>query len=1045
MSLETGQDVQLGEFGGTLTEIAPSNMPAGGSPRNLNVEFFPGMVRTRGGLQPQQGYGNPSIYADISGGPWQVRWVDDYATAPEDPSQMVLLVNPTLSAQGIIAIGGQVIGSVYGYGAQQAWSPFSNNPGFAGPAAKGVTQFGRKYLAISDGRYGYDVPRQWDGANYDRVSQCGPGQAPTVTDGSYPAGIPFGSPGINPLGNAISGISESGGICTATCAGLPYVQVGGINYTPLQPGDYGKIVGTSQPAYNTVVQILSVDYETFQVTFQGASGSSSGGTFHFNLAFVFNLGPLTLEQQGRMGVGAVVQVAGTSVGAYNTTMTVRIAPAPIANTMNPYPQIETMVLVLPTGALDLGNATSGTIAPPSHITQGLRQCSVAFITRQGYITRPAPPFSWNTAGNLLANISNIPTGPSNVVARLLIFTPYLTPPAATGTFYSIRKATLSSGLMQINDNTTTTLTGLDFSDSDLIAGFNAQYLYGLHELGCCAGCFAYASRMFWWGELNMMQDFLNMEFNGGWQIHGGTGGGDLPLGWTSDLTYGASGQRLGLGGVWQDAYRITGSGAGGPQGMITQPAAENWLGNTLLEPTTDYSIRVTARAANPADQLMVDFYIPGEGEFGATAFLNWGDQYSTQIAVMGRTPTAGISNVLLRLYAQSLAAGHTIDVDRIEICPTKQPVNYTVLWASYPSDPESFDGVTGLVQPIYTNGQAIRTIYGQRDSMYIVCGDKGSTFVTKDTGGEPATWTVDPVSGSVGCCGVNAAAAGEDWEVKVNRYGLYLYLGKEPAKISQEIQTLWNREGVANIINWQYGYKVWTAVDLLNKRIYVGAPVGAATEVNTIFVMDYNAIDTSEEIVQYATLRMSVYSGRRIILEQGRKWTVWSFATETGDAMTIPYGGFVEQPGSVARFLLAGAADNNVYVIDPANRGNDNGVGCTSSYAAGFFPAEEQEQMLQLRAHMHGFSFARMYVQGSGKMQLAAYHNSLGDPNPTMASVDLSNPALKDAEEPFNDFTAERYALEWTTKDLGSWFQMERLICVVEPDPNGLARGSNLQ
>ena len=329
--------------------------------------------------------------------------------------------------------------------------------------------------------------------------------------------------------------------------------------------------------------------------------------------------------------------------------------------------------------------------------------------------------------------------------------------------------------------------------------------------------------------------------------------------------------------------------------------------------------------------------------------------------------------------------------------------------ASYASDPESFDGVTGLLQPIYSNGQAMRAMYTLRDSLYLVT-DRG-TFVTKDTGGEPATWTLDPVSAAVGCVGPNAAAAGEDWEVKVNRYGLYIYIGREPEKISQEIQSLWNKEGVATAINWAAGYKIWTTVDLLNKRAYVGAPTNGAVECNTLFVLDYNFLDTSDAIAELPTLRFSAYTGRPLVLPQGRKWTTWTFANPAGGLLPVPCGAFVEQPGGVAQFLLGGAADNNVYFIDPTNRGNDNGQACTSSYATHFFPTSDEEQQLQLRSHMHGFSLGRFYVQGAGVMGIAAYRNTLSDANPKRASVNLRDPAPIDKEKTFDDFVAERYAL----------------------------------
>ena len=602
--------------------------------------------------------------------------------------------------------------------------------------------------------------------------------------------------------------------------------------------------------------------------------------------------------------------------------------------------------------------------------------------------------------------------------------------------------------MQINDNTTTSLSNVDFSDSDLTTGFSANYLFNLIELGCCAGSFPYAGRMFWWGELNMMQDFLNLEFNGGWNLGGATGGGDLPLGWTSDPTQGAGGYRFYNAGVWLDCYRIYGSLG---IGKITQSAFQNYLGTPLLSPNTSYSVRVTCRTSDVPgfSNVAIELFSPSAGGLGVLNVFPTSNTFQTLIGTFSSTTPAVIpADTVLQLFAFA-RSGQTVDIDRIEIFPTNQAINFTVLRASYPQDPESFDGVTGLIQPIYSNGEAVRAVYTLRDSMYVAC-DR-STFVVKNVpGSEPALWTDDPVSSTIGTTNPNGVAAGEDWEVKVNRYGLYLYLGREPEKLSQEIQTLWNKQGYSSLINWTYGYKIWATVDLQNKRIYIGAPTGTATDPNAMFVMDYNTLDTSEMIAQYPTLRFSPYTGRRVILEQGRKWTIWQFTEANGSQMPIPCGAFIELSDGLAQFVIGGDADNNLYFIDPTNRGNDNGNACTSSYTTHFFPTQDEEQGLQLRSHMHGFSFARMYVSGKGTMKVEVYENTLGSAtNPTNPkltfNVNLSNPAPIDNEDTIDNFQAERFALEWICSALNSWFQMERLTRVVEQDPSGLIRGSNLQ
>jgi hypothetical protein len=73
----------------------------------------------------------------------------------------------------------------------------------------------------------------------------------------------------------------------------------------------------------------------------------------------------------------------------------------------------------------IGPAESPAVADSTgagNISPGVHQCAVVFVTRQGYWTAPSPPISWTAAGGHQVAVTNIPTGPSNVVQRLLVFT-----------------------------------------------------------------------------------------------------------------------------------------------------------------------------------------------------------------------------------------------------------------------------------------------------------------------------------------------------------------------------------------------------------------------------------------------------------------------------------------------------------------------------------------------------------------------------------------------------------------------------------------------
>src|SRR4029077_7683271 len=95
---------------------------------------------------------------------------------------------------------------------------------------KSFTLFGREYLALSDGKFGIDIPRQYDGTFFDRVSQVGPGAPPRIGDAPGPGVTIVASPaGLIPLTSAIATIKGFGdGQVLITCsADIPAgIQIG---------------------------------------------------------------------------------------------------------------------------------------------------------------------------------------------------------------------------------------------------------------------------------------------------------------------------------------------------------------------------------------------------------------------------------------------------------------------------------------------------------------------------------------------------------------------------------------------------------------------------------------------------------------------------------------------------------------------------------------------------------------------------------------------------------------------------------------------------
>jgi len=88
-------------------------------------------------------------------------------------------------------------------------------------------------------------------------------------------------------------------------------------------------------------------------------------------------------------------------------------------------------------------------------------------------------------------------------------------------------------------------------------------------------------------------------------------------------------------------------------------------------------------------------------------------------------------------------------VDAIEIYPTAQPVNSSLVRASRVEDPESYDGIDGMLSVAENNGQAIRAAFKLRERLYFV--KEHSLHVTQDDGtNEPSLWSISEVSAARG-------------------------------------------------------------------------------------------------------------------------------------------------------------------------------------------------------------------------------------------------------------------------------------------------------
>jgi len=975
-------DAPIEIFGGLVTDMTPADLPHGVSPNCQDVVFNDGGVVTRPGLQ--------TLFGPLAGNP-TVNYVKTYITLNGTLRTMALDGNGNLYKESTPGTLTQIASGLT-----------------AGGYGNSCTLFGREYLATSDGMTGNDLPRQYDDTNLDRVSQDGPGAGPTVVDENVIVGIvasPNGAtqPAAVGIAASPSGATENGYLVTISTSAAH----------GLSAGQTVTIAGVGVSGYNGTFAVIAVLSSTQFTYVAGANNlaNSGGGTSAS--------ATVTIQTSTAHGLvaGQLVTTSGIGVTGYNSTF-------PVASV------IDSTHFTYVASAGGLAASGGGTAAAAGNVSPGAHQVCVIFQTRQGYLTKPGPASTWTASGGKRAVVTNIPTGPSNVVARILCFTG-----AGGATFFYVGGgASLFSGNMIINDNATTSLA-VDFSDAILLAGTNVDNLFTLVTLGDSAGVIGYSERLFWWGERNKMDNWVNLGFDGGFT---GPALPNYPLGWTPDPTFAPGGAEEPNFVVWGDAYTIVGNGTTATRGLMTQTAVQDSLGAPLISANTDYTVRAHCARNSALTQgtLHVHLYSPSAG-INTTGLQLTASQLTTNYIEYSAELTAPLANIpsdlVLRVYADGTPTQNgQFYIDAIEIYPTTQPTNASLVRASRVEDPESYDGIDGMLSVAENNGQAIRAAFELRERLYFV--KEHSLYVTQDDGtNEPALWTIAEVSRRVGTPSVRGVGFGEDWVVIAHRTGLYLFSGGEPVKISQEIQPTWNE------INWQYAQALWVTVDTKERRILVGAPFGTATTPNQVLMLDYHDLDTASDLESRPPVNIT-YTGRKAATDDARKWSPWSIAANCCASIERQNGTAVVVFGSGNPGVGGGAPTGTIYQLSDTQF-SDDGTAINSFYSTHFFPERTSETALGVGAHRKLFTYLTMYVEGAGNLGLTSFVDSSSAPQ-VQQTLGLSSPGLEDLELPIN-ILGERVAFQISTNQPGAWFRLQRFTPSLRTDPWAPVRGVN--
>jgi hypothetical protein len=993
-------DISVEIWGGLVTNLAPSDLPHGVSPDCQDVQFQIGSVKTRPG--------STTLY--ILPGTPLVNYLKTYETLNETPRLLSLdslgvLRKDSTPGGALTTISGSII---------------------PGAFCRSDSLFAREYLALSDGMNGLDMPRQYDDTYFDRVSQVGPGAAPSVADSGAAGNIGAGVHMLTVIFVTRSGYytrpappvswtaaGSKKAAVTNIPVGPPNVVARILSFTAVAQASFYHLGPLGLTLANSNMYIA--DNVTTSLTVDFTDQILLLGTLDDPLFTQIELPPVggTIGYSSRLfhwGEQANIQnfINLPFDGGYGGTPS-----SPSAGPNNP--------ATLRNGALGNQPGSNWSLAfPATCVIGGTGQSKVLGATGFGF----AIPSNATITGVLVAfSVKCTTAGAVSDGGNGMGI--------GGAVFLTKDGGVTSAGVNHANGNTWTTafanqnygsggdLWGTTLSPTDVnSANFGVTY-------------FAAESIA---GQTATIQS-IGMTI-----AYTLPGAGTVPLGWTAGASVlgGASANAGAFPVVFGDAYSITGDGATAERGQITQSAAVDYLTNPIIVPGMSYGVRARVASAGGlnAGTLHVNLQSTS-GSFTTAGLAVQAMQTGAAYALFTGVLTSALigpipADLLLQVYADGTPNnGGVFLIDNIEIYPLNQQFNNSNIRASKgqlaTQGQESYDSETGLMQYNLNDGQSVRNLFKIRERLYIV--KEHSFGVTQDDGvSEPALWAVNDVSKAVGTPSINGVGLGEDWAVIAHRTGLYLYWGGGVEKISEEIQPTWDS------INWQFGSSITVSVDVRKRRIFICAPFGNSTIPNMTLVMDYHDVGADAAAISANPPIHLTYTGTKKAFDRARKWAPWTISANSCAQIELANG-------LTGTYFGSNNATGNINVLDQTGIiFTDSGNTIPSYYTTAAFAELPTEDAKQLRSHRHLYTYLTMYVQGIGTLGMTVFPASLSN-GIVLNSQAISNPSFRDNEMMLN-VSAERMFIKVASQGGGQNFDLQRMVVNMKQDPWAIVRGA---
>lgn len=490
-------------------------------------------------------------------------------------------------------------------------------------------------------------------------------------------------------------------------------------------------------------------------------------------------------------------------------------------------------------------------------------------------------------------------------------------------------------------------------------------------------------------------------------------------------------------------------------GMLTQSAYQDSYLVPIINPNTLYSVRITARSTfSNSGSLTIDLTSQTAGGASSSSAAQFGQTYGTAnwpfsqmetsfttrsftllSTAFGDATNGTPTDLVLRIYAQNIPNGTSVEIDRIEIFPTQSPVDATNIYSSYVDNPEGVDGVTGIMGLNINNPEPVNGAAVLYDLLYFLKQD--SIFVTQDSeGSEPSQWDLRQVADRAGTIGPNSYDSGENYILTACRPGIFVFTGNQPQKVNWEVQAIWEA------INWNSGQSIWLRNDTTNRRFYVGIPLptpnywlpnapvnSAPTSPNVVLMCNYQAVETGSALADASGLSVTMF-GNLKANDMRRKWSLWNIAS--------PYAELLTQTDGITQTLNFGngTQSSQILRLDP-NATSDAGTAIDSRYTTyGFVDTAKLQGNPLLGFHQKRYTYMQTLATGAGNCAVTFYPNTttVQVPNYTYAipgglNLDANPNGNQDFEKPIN-VRGQRVFVEFSTNAVGSNFSLSKLILV---------------